>query len=58
MGMMQELSIRFDNIIHHAISIWLVVVVITVICASTVWAVKMWRDWCRTYVNLKDDDER
>ena len=55
--MMQELSIRFDNIIHHAVSIWLVVVVITVICASTVWAVKRWRDWCSSYVNLKDDND-
>ena len=55
--MMQELAVRFDNIIHHAVSIWLVLVVMTVIFASTVWAVKKWRDWCRSYVNLKDDED-
>ena len=55
--MMQELAVRFDNIIHHAVSIWLGLVVMTVICASPVWAVKKWRDWCRSYVNLKDDED-
>jgi len=55
--MMQELAIRFDNIIHHAVSIWLVLVVMTVICASTVWAVKRWKDWRISYVNLKDDND-
>ena len=54
---MQELAIRFDNIIHHAVSIWLVLVVMTVICASTVWAVKIWLNWCKSYVNLKDDND-
>ena len=55
--MMQELFLRFDNIIHHAISMWVVIIVITVMCATAVWAIKTWVEWYRSCFFSKKKDK-
>ena len=52
---MQEISVAFDNLIHHAVAMWMAVVVITVMCASTAWAVNTWARWSKAYFSSKKE---
>jgi Trk-type K+ transport system membrane component len=56
--MMQELVIRFDNIIHHAVSLWLVLVILTIMCASATWAIRIWSGWYKACFSAKKKKDK
>ena len=40
--MIQELYNWFNTVIDHALSLWVVFIVVTAVCASTTWAIRKW----------------
>ena len=52
---MQEFTVWFDNLIHHAVAMWMAVVVITLMCAAAAWAVNIWARWYRACFSSKKE---
>ena len=43
--MIKEIYTWFGTVIDHALSLWIVFVVVTAVWVSTAWAVKRWLEW-------------
>ena len=43
--MIQELYNWFNTVIDHALSLWMVFIVVTAVWVSTAWAVRKWMLW-------------
>ena len=50
--MINEIYTWVDQIIKHSISIWMAILFLTFIWASTVWSVSKWIAWYKVYVNV------
>ena len=52
--MIKEIYTWFGTVIDHALSLWIVFVVVTAVWASTAWAVRTWLLWYQQNGKIKD----
>ena len=55
--MINEIYDWMDQVIRHSLSIWLAILLLTFIWASTVWAVTKWIGWFKAYINTMKEKE-
>ena len=56
--MITELYGWMDQIIKHSLSIWMAILFITFIWASTVWSIHKWIQWYGAYKKLIDKESK
>ena len=52
--MIPEIYNWFNTVIDHALSLWVVFIVVTAVWVSTAWAVRKWMLWYKKNGRAKD----